>query len=301
MSEYSFSYNNNTLNIESINYFSKISRRDNDTNNKMRESIIGALINKKIPPDFYENEKWNNLKEEINSYLKNLNEKEYISVECEHKGGRRFKYDFVIRFINEDQTKSEYKVEFKYNISKIEEAPQFVSPTKPSLFMDFSYEEYFYDNYLPQLCNDTNLTIPEKEIYLKNINNNKPLCMIPFQDKYYKGCKSSSKYDGTEENIKFYEKSKDISKKSIREYLKIAKLNKEKMSKYLNESQEDKIYMFYNDEKLIYENSKRKFEIIETENTNNSILCKLPNNQKIKILLRWKNGNGIAFPAFQIS
>jgi hypothetical protein len=24
-------------------------------------------------------------------------------------------------------------------------------------------------------------------------------------------------------------------------------------------------------------------------------------NKKIKILLRWKNGNGIAFPAFQIS
>ena len=73
------------------------------------------------------------------------------------------------------------------------------------------------------------------------------------------------------------------------------------MSEYLNKSQEDKIYMFYNNEKFIYENSKRKFEIIETENTNNSILCKLLNNQKIKILLRWKNGNGIAFPAFQIS
>ena len=28
--------------------------------------------------------------------------------------------------------------------------------------------EVKYDNYLPELCNDTNLTIPEKEIYLKN-------------------------------------------------------------------------------------------------------------------------------------
>ena len=46
MSEYSFLYN---LNIESIDYFSKISRRDNDTNNKMRENIICDVINKKIP------------------------------------------------------------------------------------------------------------------------------------------------------------------------------------------------------------------------------------------------------------
>ena len=29
--------------------------------------------------------------------------------------------------------------------------------------------------------------------------------------------------------------------------------------------------------------------------------CTSKSGKKIKVLLRWKNGNGIAFPAFQIS
>jgi len=29
--------------------------------------------------------------------------------------------------------------------------------------------------------------------------------------------------------------------------------------------------------------------------------CKTESGYKLKVLLRWKNGNGIAYPAFQIS
>lgn len=35
--------------------------------------------------------------------------------------------------------------------------------------------------------------------------------------------------------------------------------------------------------------------------TKTSYIAKTTTNKKISILLRWKNGNGIAFPAFQIS
>ena len=51
--------------------------------------------------------------------------------------------------------------------------------------------------------------------------------------------------------------------------------------------------------KEIIDNSN--FEIISYEKKNNSFIAITKTGIKLKILLRWKNGNLIAFPAFQIS
>ena len=34
---------------------------------------------------------------------------------------------------------------------------------------------------------------------------------------------------------------------------------------------------------------------------NNTVVCLTKSNKDMNILLRWKNGNGVAFPALQIS
>ncbi len=46
-----------------INAFIVSSKKDNDENNKIRENIIGAIINNKIPNEYYKySRRWANLK-----------------------------------------------------------------------------------------------------------------------------------------------------------------------------------------------------------------------------------------------
>ena len=62
---------------------------------------------------------------------------------------------------------------------------------------------------------------------------------------------------------------------------------------------------------MLYKNNKFYLENINTDNCEIIKYIKKPNkslyiartktNNNINILLRWKNGNGIAYPAFQIS
>ena len=61
---------------------------------------------------------------------------------------------------------------------------------------------------------------------------------------------------------------------------------------------------------MLYYNNKFILQQINIDNyiidkvvkiDHSSYRCISKNGKEIKILLRWKNGNGIAFPAFQIS
>ena len=84
-----------------------------------------------------------------------------------------------------------------------------------------------------------------------------------------------------------------------------------KLSGYLRESQEGKIYMLFQPAATEGESASIKLQTVDTAHYNIVSSMKNPKNsryecvsetgKKIKILLRWKNGNGIAFPAFQIS
>ena len=173
---------------------------------------------------------------------------------------------------------------------------------KPSKYLSFSFEDYIYYNYLNLLLNEFNIPIPNKECYDKDIHSNNPKCLSFIQDKYYKGCLSSSKYSGIKDDIDFYKQANKYSKESINKFIEITDLDIYKLSNYLKETQENKIYMLYKQNKIykeIIDNSN--FEIISYERKKNSYIATTNKGYKIKILLRWKNGNLIAFPAFQIS
>jgi hypothetical protein len=56
-----------------INAFVISDKKYNDKNNKTRENIIGAVINNKIPIEYYKySRRWNNLKKNIESYIYDL-------------------------------------------------------------------------------------------------------------------------------------------------------------------------------------------------------------------------------------
>ena len=296
--------------VTDISYFvnetEHVGRSSNDHNNKIRENIICCMahIDDDYLSDTQYGENWTQLKKEFNEKIKIMCPT-YHSYKIQHKAGRKHNYDYLIKFLDESNTTIvEKKMEFKFNASSIDEAPQFVSPMNPSQYLTASFENYYYDNYLVDLLTTNGLAVPDKATYLKTIHNNKPKCMEAAQTLYYQGCKQSSKFNGTPKAIKFYERCNEISRECISKFITNTDLNIEKLTQYLIDSQDNKNYLLYkngefniqvanNDDYIIVSYSKNpeksRYEAITQT------------NKKIHILLRWKNGNGIAYPAFQIS
>jgi len=294
-------YNKSSIEYKDINVFNLSTRCKNDTNNKLRENIIGAIINNKIPEKYYKYSfRWKKLKDGIDQYLKKLTGKETINKqECVQKAGRGNHYDFKI-IIDE----VEYQVEFKFNAETVKDTPQFVSPMKPSQYLQSSYEEYYFDNYLTKLAEKYELELPDRETYLAKIHSNKPECVKEFQDKYYQGCKGSSKYTANRKDINFHKKAKEFSKESIKSFIQNNDLKKDKLTEYLLESQQNKCYMLYKKGAFnLQKINQEDYQIIsyKKEIRYQRYVATTKSGIKMKILLRWKNGNGIAFPAFQIS
>lgn len=297
-----YTYNKVVLNVKSINTFNVSSRSCNDKNNKIRELVIGALLNNKVPENYFVLAKWRTMKYNLISYINSLSNKPYIKVNCINKAGRSNKYDFLIKLYYTQDTYDEYKVEFKFNASSLDKAPQFVSPMKPSRYLSNSYEEFYYTNYLHKLALKANLEMPPKEEYLKHIHSNKPNCMKHYQELYYKGCKTSTNYSNKQEHIDFYNYAKELSSISIREFINSTELNSAMLSNYLQTSQANKIYMLYTNNSFIKQiiNSD-DYSLIDVIKHANRYECISKSGKKIYVLIRWKNGNGIALPAFQIS
>ena len=296
-------YNKKRIVYRDINAFVASPKKDNDKNNKIRENIIGAIINNKIPEKYYKySRRWATLKRALELYvyeLANLLPGNISNIRLIHKGSRKYNYDFTI--IAND---TEYNIELKFNAENIEDAPQFVSPIKTDKYLSQSYEEYYYDNYLPQLISRDNDKYPERNVYLKEIHGNNPKCMNYFQDVYYKGCKKSSRYTGDKESVDFYELSNNIDKISRKAFVNIADLNIGALSQYLQETQKNKIYMLYKNNRFHIQIANiEDYELVRWERYPEKFkyIAYSASGKHIDILLRWKNGNGIAFPAFQIS
>jgi hypothetical protein len=292
------------LNYKSLNSFNISIKKDNDKNNKYREKIIYSILNNIIPEEYYSTStRWKTMRDSIYSYIYELTGTQPYSllnnIKCEQKGGRLYNYDFLIKY-----GERQYCVELKFNASSIKQAPQFSSPMNPSKYLSNNFEEYFYDNYLPLITNNYNLIMPEKEVYCKEVQSPEPHCMRQHQLKYYKGCKQSSKFTGEQEDIAYYNLCKNISKKAITEFIENTELNSQELTTYLLNTQKNKVYMLYKDNKFHLERICMDDYIItnvKKEPKKSRFIAETKTNKKLKILLRWKNGNGIAYPAFQIS
>ena len=295
-------YQNDRLCYRDINVFNVCAKNTNDMNNKKRENIIGSIIANTDANmnDYYRfSRRWNHLKNAILNYLTNeLNIHRPANILLIHKGGRKYNYDFEIRSESE-----RYYIELKFNVDDVNQAPQFVSPYNPSKYMSASYEEYYYNHYLPLLAfSRDDLVIPDKQTYIQEINSTSPNSMRMYQTTYYNGCKSSSKYTGDKKDIDFYKLANKLSAESILAFIEKTSLNIDALNEYLSNSQKNKIYMLYKNGKfhkqIVKEN---KYKIKSYTKYKNMFIAKTQEGKDMKILLRWKNGNGIAFPAFQIS
>ena len=291
--------------IDSISAFQVASKKENDSNNKIREKIVCNIINDTIPNDFYDEPMWFSLRHAIDAYIKLLMEKKDIydpieQIECVLKGGRGNHFDLCV-IIN----KIHFKVELKFNAEEISDAPQWGSPMHPSYyFVGKSYEESYYESYMAQLCKIFKSDyLPNKEVYLKQIHSHSPDCMCDFQKKYYEGCKRSSKFTNNEVSIAMYEECVALSKESIYNFIVNTELNIDKLNEWGRKTQRDKVYMLYKGGMFHYETKHPDdYHLVSYTKSpkTSSYIGTTKSGKKIKILLRWKNGNGIAFPALQL-
>jgi len=74
--------------------------------------------------------------------------------------------------------------------------PQFLSLGRPSRFLSNNYESFFFQYFLPYLCNFAGCSLPSKNDYLQQVHTINAPCLTKMQQMYYEGCINSSKYTG---------------------------------------------------------------------------------------------------------
>lgn len=303
-------HKSNNMNIEEINvddinlFYNTSNRSTSDEFNKKRESILSKLGNKEISEEWIQNdERWNIINTVLDEKINELKPENCTHYKFIPKGGRKFNYDFELHFYNDVKLLKLYKLEFKYGVNEISGCPQWVSPMRPSQYFNISYEELYYDKYLPKLCEKYELPIPDRQTYLNEIHTNNPPCMSDINYAYYKGSNGSTKYTGLPEDIENYKFGKKINNESIKEFLETSTFNVDKMNTYLLNSQENKLYLLWNNGSFNLRKKNVKDYQIEAEslyiNNNNCLKGFTLSGCNIKLLLRWKNGH--AYPGLQIS
>jgi hypothetical protein len=311
-----------TFQEEDIGLFNNPSKRgDNDNANKRREDILTYILNislKSDPPLGYEfiniNPEWINLYEELHKYaISNLPstigdiKSNIISYKCIKKAGRSNRYDFSLIYELNNGGNHVRDIEFKYNSEKVEDCAQFHSPSDPEkhLISEIPFTKYHYDNYLPIFSSYLDMDLPHYDIYKKEMKFKNspdfPLLSVA-KKKYYSGSTGSSQYTGLQEDITFYELSNEISKECFKNFFEICELDHESLTDLWLSSQINKEYMLYKDGKLHYQKLKEDdYKIISVEKKCPNFICKTQSGRVLKVLFRWRNGAGIANPAFQVS
>ena len=286
--------------FEHIGLFSTtVAKVKNDQSNKIREDTVVGIINGTIPNEWFSDPQWNKLRINLFKYLHNITD--YQQVVAKKMAGRDHHCDFAICFTTTTGENIIKNIEWKYGAKKVDECPQWVSPMKPSQYLTNSFEEFYYNNYLHRIVAPDEK--PPLETYLKEIHGDKPKCMAKYQLAYYKGAKGSSKYTGDEQDIEYCKMCKSISDKAIQTFISQTELNVEKLNDYLYNTQMDKIYMCCKDSEIYMDIPNKDDYTITMDTitkTKNQYIGTTLSGRQIKILFRWKNGNGIAFPAFQI-
>ena len=285
--------------INLFNTKAKHSKTRNAINNDTRESIIEKIINNQIPFEYYdESSEWFNLRTEVLKCLKKISEGiDYDQVKCVRRGGRKYNYDFEFFYIkNNEQIGDSRKIEFKFK-----NIPQFLSLGNPNGYLNNDYVRYHYDICIPDIFENAGVSkneIPEFNVYSKQVHSTKPKCMDKVSNVYRKGF-----YATDQDSIKKYKLIKEITNKGIEQFIELSDIYKNKLEQKINETQQGKVFMVYTSNGTIETFGKPEYKIssIEKDPKYNSYRATLDNGNKIKILLRWKNYNGIAYPAFQIS
>lgn len=287
---------NQSVYYDDISVFGKITnnKKYNDLTNKKRELILFGIINKYLPTTWFDvSLRWYNLRNQLYQFLHKIGTKYYDTIKLDIKAGRCYNYDFDVIYTKNNYIKLNKKIEFKFGVNKIKDYPQFLSLSSN---FNTNYGEYFYDNYLEEICKLYQLKKPNKTEYIKYVYN----CSCS-KIKFFNTLKEL-------ENIHSKEEKRKIVDRSIHMFLSTElKLDLVQLSNKFQETQKDKIYMLYNNDKFYYDIiSTNELTVVNIDslkknrnNKYNTVVLSTKTNTKIHMLLRWKNHAGVLYPAWQ--
>lgn len=277
-------------------FFVTSCKADNDKNNKIRENILTILHDP--PAEYLNNDQFGNMWKHMNlkwkEFLSSVCTQSYTSIKVTHKGGRTSNYDHEICFINDGNVIKKLNVEFKHNCNSIDKLPEYFNPPENKRFIEKSYAEFFYDNYIDQICQLSTLLIkPCKNDYMRYV---------------YQADYSKHSFFQTLKSIEpdILGVKKNIVYESIKTYLETygRDINTNLLTEEIKRTQRGKVFVLWNltDFKLDSFNED-DFEIVRYVGikNNNIVLVQAKSGVTHNLLLRWKNHSGILYPAWQIS
>ena len=290
-----------SVSIIDLFYAKSSSRQNNNVENNLRESVLGNILSYKKTDEQYTNKiygsKWLNVRNKWEQCLNEIYPYPYSNIKVTKKGGVGYNYDFEVIYQDKNgKSLCEKHVEFKHNSNSILKIPQFLCLTdKRADFMKDKYADYFYNNYLKEYMKVDQdifsiLEIPKKKEYLRLIHHHKytvhPMFHLFHERKHH------------------YKDKKDfIVNESIKTYLEKYShtINLGILSKMVMSRQYNKVFCLWDLKKFHIETIEQE-EIISVEGMErgNSLIVNTPTRQ-YKLLLRWKNDNGVLNPAWEIS
>lgn len=275
-------------------------RETNDAKNKKRERILGLILTTTVHDANKDHgEQWRMLRAKFSEALLSLRPSA-TNVSVKGKGGRKWNYDYEASY--NDSTNPEH-IEFKFGGIRISNLPEFFNPAADKPFHPKLYAEFFYDGgYLNDICTLYSIPVSEKPTkteYLAAVHSN--TSTVPF----FARLKEAEKAEVPGARP-LYDAKAAISHRSIRSFLmeQHRMTNLKALTAELQRSQTNKHFLLYSggafhhdrllDEELVAES------VVGVQGDYLVIQTGVPTTT-IRMLLRWKNHQGILFPAWQIS
>lgn len=282
-------------------------RNQNDSNNKIREDVLKHILtpacDKFTAAESPYAEKWQHIRTTWRTSLTQLAEKlgitKYTDIIVGHKGGRGSRCDYEVTFVESEPPSPPVKVEFKFH-----EMPQFLNlpaskPTHPML-----YAEFYYEHTLDKVLEILGIAPNQKPLYAEWIKYlyNSTYSKHPLYVRMMEAEEEHMKRSG----VKKSPQTKVVAE-SIREYLEQVK-DKTDLEFLTQEflTQRDKHFLIYNYNTMTFTHDmyiSEELTIKRASHISNYNTLVLETNKPgswIHLLLRWKNHQGILFPAWQI-
>lgn len=276
-------------------------KANNDKNNKKRESILEVLGNASSDSPCLQHPKWRDLYIKFQTLLRKLGETTvYDKLKVSKKAGRRFNYDFLVTYYNEDNVVHEIKLEFKNNKEgTIDTLPQVLSiqvckKAKVQIVSGERYDEYFYKNYLDSVIQNYPIELqkPPLSQYETLISKTDYKCNHFFDNMYkHEACCLHEKSSIVDESIMTYLNRSSLS-------IKYGSLQDKLMDAIFGKT----FIIWTGTDFMDYKFSEFTLEsAYEIKNNNTIVIKTMCGTYSVNSLLRWRNHKGILNPAFQIS
>jgi len=295
-------------------------RKDNDRDNKTRETAIAALFSsdEEIQRIFIDHKKnkliWKQIKKEFSEKIlnhffpKGNSNVRKCSIVMEYKAGMSNNYDFLASIYEQGVKKYlDIKLEFKRGNS-IFDQPQFWSPYAGDGYIitksTTAYVDFFYSTYSERLSTFTSEAIPVRDRYMSMIFNPK-YDQHPFFMDLYKKSKRSSTINKKLHELK--DESIDIYLDQIRQAPRSIDLISLETAL---EKQLDKVFLSWSSEKM-----ELGVEVLSQDDLKlsnrvgfkrgrkglfNTVIFSTLSGKSISALLRWRNHPCVLVPAWQV-